>query len=100
MPDRSLFTDHPRLRAWPQPTTDGSTSLEPGEVAVEVEVDGAWVRGLAHARRRVAGRTEVHVRSLNGCGDTGTLTPGWFGSDRIRAVHIGEPHGQPRSTLI
>lgn len=94
MPDRSLFTNHHGLHPLRHPATDGSDALEPCEVEVEVEVDGAWVRGLAHARRPVAGRWEVQVSSLNAPGDVGALALGWFGSDRIRAVHIGEPSGQ------
>ena len=90
MPDRSLFTNHHGLHPLPHPTADGSDGFELREVEVEVEVDGAWVRGLAHSRRRVAGRWEVQVSSLNGAGDPSTLTPGWFGSDRIRAVHIDD----------
>jgi hypothetical protein len=95
VPDRSLFINRHGLHPLVHPTADGSNAFEPGEVEVEVEVDGAWVRGLAHARRCVAGRWEVQVSSLNAAGDTGPLAPGWFGSDRIRAVHIGKPNGQP-----
>ena len=100
MPDRSLFTNHHGLHPLPPPTADGSDGFELREVEVEVEVDGAWVRGLAHSRRRVAGRWEVQMSSLHAVSETGPLAPGWFGGDRIRAVHIGEPDGQPPEPVI
>jgi hypothetical protein len=100
MPDRSLFTNHHGLHPLPHPTAVGSDAFELREVEVEVQVDGAWVRGLAHARRRVAGRWEVQISSLRTAGETGLLAPGWFGSDRIRAAYSEESDGQQREPVI
>jgi hypothetical protein len=100
MPDRSLFTNHHGLHPLPHPPADGSDGFVPREVEIEVEVDGAWVRGLAYARRRVGEKWEVQIRSVHAPDETGQLASGWFGGDRIRAVHIKEPDGHPRVPLI
>lgn len=96
MPDRpSLVINHHGLHPLPYPTAVSSCAFEPCEV--EVEIAGAWTRGRAHARRRVDQRWEVQVSSPIDAGDADALAADWFGTDRIRAVHVDdEANGKPR----
>jgi hypothetical protein len=77
MPDhQSLVSNHHGLHPLLYPTEAGSVPFEPCEV--EVEIAGAWTRGRAHARRRVAQREEVQVRSLIDARQPGALAGGLF----------------------
>jgi hypothetical protein len=87
MPDHpSLVSDHHGLHPLPDPSVAGPDPFEPCEV--EVEIAGTWPRGRAQARRRVDQRWEVQVSSLIDTGQPGALAGDWFGSNRIRAVHV------------